>query len=191
MEVAGLALGVYPIVCLLLDQYRDGAKYVKNYRRFLRNYTSFVTDIRFQQLKFEELLYDLMCSGLEPYLTGSISHQKFLEIARSKDFKGWNDPRLHKILTLRLDDSYDFTRERLNEVWDTFEELERLLQIQEARFQNLMLSFSPNSSLIHCSIKEVQRQQTTGNSNGNVLSRPGSNQPTWRSAEQWETRLIR
>jgi hypothetical protein len=141
MEVAGFVLGVYPEVCVLLDQHRKGAKYVKNYRQFLQKYTSFITDISFQQLKFEELLYDLMCSGPEPYLTGSISHRQFLDIVRSKDYKGWNDPQLYKMLEIRLDDSYGFALERLNEILRTFEELERLLQIQEARFQNLLRSF--------------------------------------------------
>ncbi|RFU32794.1 hypothetical protein B7463_g3564, partial [Scytalidium lignicola] len=107
----GLALGVYPAVCLLLDQYKAGAN--------------------FQQLEFEDLLYDLMCSGPEPYLTGSISNRQFLDIVSRKDYNGWNDLRLHKILAIRLGDSYEFVLERLNEVWETFEKLETLLQIQE------------------------------------------------------------
>jgi len=45
---------------------------------------------------------------------------------------------LHGILAIRLDDSYELVLERLNEIWRTFKELERLLQIQEVRFQNFM-----------------------------------------------------
>ncbi len=88
MEVAGFVLGVYPVVCLILDQYRKGAILVKKYRRFLRNYTSFIMDISFQQSNFEDLLYDLMCSGPEPYIIGSINQRQFLEIVRDKDYKG-------------------------------------------------------------------------------------------------------
>jgi hypothetical protein len=147
MEVAGFILGVYPVVCLVLGQYRKGAKFVKKYRQFYKNYTSFITDIGFQQLKFEDLLYDLMCSGPEPYITGSINHRQFLEIVIDKDYKGWNDLRLHKILEMRLDGSYQFALGRLNEVWETFEELQRLLQIQEARLQHLLHPFLALSSI--------------------------------------------
>jgi len=142
MEVAGLALGVYPIVWKLLSQYRDGARFVKNYRQFLNNYTSFIIDIGIQQQKFEEVLYDLMCTspdtGPEPFIPGSITMQQFLDKVRSKDYKDWNHQRLHGILAIRLDDSYELVLERLNEIWRTFKELERLLQIQEVRFQNFM-----------------------------------------------------
>jgi len=132
MEViAGLALGVYPVVCELLDQYRASRKYWKNYRQFFNKFESFVMDIDDQRYNFELLLYDLMCKGPDPFWKDIDEFGPFLQIARN--YTDWNNQELHEKLAMRLGSSYEFVLQRLNEICTTFEKLRQHLDIQNVR----------------------------------------------------------
>ncbi len=67
MEIAGLALGVYPALVLALEQYKKGAKYCQNWMQFRRRYQEFIHDTGGQQLFFEGILQDLMCNGRDHF----------------------------------------------------------------------------------------------------------------------------
>lgn len=86
MEVAGLILGVYPAVVLVFEQFKAGAEYFSNWRRFRRQYEGFIRDIEAQQLFLEVNLQDLLCGGLDPYLSGSNSKQNFLRIVSDPSY---------------------------------------------------------------------------------------------------------
>lgn len=133
MEVAGLVFGVYPVVCLLLQQYEVGGRFVSNFKHFRREYKRFIMDVRYQQGELEGLLYTLMCTGPEPYITGSITRKEFLAVVSKDEYRGWKDPQLSKAWHMRLDDDYQFVVERLNDVFGTLKELEEHLEIQEVR----------------------------------------------------------
>ena len=56
MEVAGLVLGVYPVVILVFEQFKTGAKYFSNWRQSRRQYEGFIRDTEAQQLFLEVTL---------------------------------------------------------------------------------------------------------------------------------------
>jgi hypothetical protein len=80
MEVAGLVLGVYPAVVLVFEQFKAGAECFSNWRQFWRQYEGFISDIKARQLFLEVTLQDLLCGGLDPYLSGSNPKENFLQI---------------------------------------------------------------------------------------------------------------
>src|SRR5580700_10080654 len=94
MEFVGLALGVYPVVILAFEQFKEGAKYFSNWRQFRRQYEGFIRDIEAQQLFLEGTLEDLLCGGLDPYLSGSSSKEAFHRIVSDRSCTAWGDPKL-------------------------------------------------------------------------------------------------
>lgn len=131
MEVAGLALGIYPAAVLAFEQFKVGQKYFNNWVKFRRKYEELIRDIEAQQLTFHELLFNLMCCGPDPYLKWVDNDKNaFLEIVGDTSYSGWSDPKLKMNLEMRLGDKYSwfvFTIDRINKLLG---ELEALLSIE-------------------------------------------------------------
>jgi len=130
MEVAGLVLGVYPVVILAFEQFKTGAEYFSNWRQFRRQYEGFIRDIEAQQLFLEGTLQDLLCGGLDPYLFGNSSKEAFLRIVSDSSYGGWTDPKLTENLKARLDKRYDWYMYTIKRIYEIFKELEDVLDIQ-------------------------------------------------------------
>ena len=130
MEYAGLVLGAYPILILVFEQFKTGAEYFSNWRRFRRQYEGFIRDIEAQQLFLEGTLQDLLCGGLDPYLSGSNSKETFLRIISDKSYTGWSDPKLTENLKIRLDKRYDWYMYTIQRLYDIFKEFEAIIDIQ-------------------------------------------------------------
>lgn len=130
MEVAGLVLGVYPVVILVFEQFKTGSEYFSNWRQFRRQYEGFIRDIEAQQLFFEGTLQDLLCGGMDPYLSGSNSKDTFRRMVSEKSQTGWNDPKLIENLKARLDKRYDWYMYTIQRIHDIFEEFTEVLDIQ-------------------------------------------------------------
>jgi hypothetical protein len=130
MEIAGLALGVYPALVLAFEQYKNGAKYCQNWMQFRRRYQEFIHDTGGQQLFFEGILQDLMCNGPRPFLTGVKSKDKFLGIVRRRSYTGWRDPKLKIALTSRLGDKYSWCMYQIELIYEIMTKLEALLVVQ-------------------------------------------------------------
>lgn len=130
MEVAGLVLGVYPAVVLAFEQFKTGKKYFSNWVQFRRKYEELMQDIEAQRLRFQEVLFNIMCGGRDPYLKHIDNDMDaFLEMISSKSFRNWKDPELKTYLEIRLGDKYDwfrFTIDRINSLLGDFEELLRI-----------------------------------------------------------------
>lgn len=131
MEAAGFVLGVYPAVSLIFDQYQDAWRFAKHMKGFQRTYRGFVMDIQYQQAEFENVLYNLMCCGDQPFIPGDISKDKFLDLIQ--DYDKWNDIRLHLILKRRLGRRYEFVLDRISGVWQDFRDLEELLLVDKVK----------------------------------------------------------
>jgi len=136
MEVAGLALAIYPATVLAFEQYKKGARYISDWARYRRKYEAFIRDMEGQQLFFEGILQDLLCGGSDPFLTGSSSQSKdsFLRIATDASFTGWKSPVLKQRLKARLDSRYDWCVYTIKRIYDIMIELGELLDIQAVRF---------------------------------------------------------
>jgi hypothetical protein len=130
MEVAGLVLGVYPVVILVFEQFKTGAEYFSNWRQFRRQYEGFIRDIEAQQLFLEGTLEDLLCGGPDPYLSGSNSKEAFHRIVSDRSHTGWSDPKLTENLKARLDNRYDWYIYTIKRIHEIFMELEEVLDIQ-------------------------------------------------------------
>ena len=130
MEVAGLVLGAYPVVIMVFEQFKTGAEYFSNWRQFRRQYEGFIHDIEARQLFFEGTLQDLLCGGVDPYLSGSNSKETFLRIVSDKSYTGWSDPKLTEHLKARLDKSYDWYMFTIKRIYDIFQEFQEVLDIQ-------------------------------------------------------------
>ena len=102
MEVAGIVLAVYPILVLMLEEYKSGAKYYRKWARFRQRHHNFVSQMELQQLLLEGLMQDLLCNGPEPFLLQVSSEKVFLE--KFKDIP-WDSPNLERSLKARLGDS--------------------------------------------------------------------------------------
>lgn len=190
MEVAGLVFGVFPVVCQLLQQYEQGAQFVSNYKHFRTEYKRFILDVRYQQRELQELLYTLMCSGPEAYIT-DITRKEFLAMVSKEEFKGWKDPQLFKLWEKRLDEDYQFVAEGLNDVFGTFSELEKRLEIQEVRriSRSFLVTqiFTRYSFVSSCT--QNHKQLRSGSTTGSVPDRLGSELKTEKSVRKWEHAL--
>lgn len=130
MEVVGLALAIYPVVILAFEQFKTGSGYFSNWKRFRRQYNGFLSDIAGQRLLFEGILQDLLCGGLDPYLSGIDSKEAFLRIVSDKSFTGWSDLKLIENLKARLGQSYNWYMDTIRRIYDIFKDLEEIIDIQ-------------------------------------------------------------
>jgi hypothetical protein len=130
MEVLGLALGVYPAVILAFEQFKTGSTYFSNWKQFRRQYSGFLSDIAGQRLLFEGILQDLLCGGLDPYLSGMKSKEEFLQIVSDKSYTGWSDPKLTENLKARLGNSYKWYMDTIGRIYDIFIDFEKIIDIQ-------------------------------------------------------------
>lgn len=130
-EIWGLVIGVYPDIILAFEQFKTGCEYFSNWRQFRRSYNVFITDIERQQLFFEGIMQDLLCGGLDPYLSGRDSKQTFLRIVSDRSYPGWSDPKLTEKLRARLNSCYHWYMDNIWRIYDILKELEDILDIQE------------------------------------------------------------
>jgi hypothetical protein len=130
MEFVGLALAVYPVVILALEQFKTGSEYFSNWKRFRRQYNGFLNDVAGQRLLFEGILQYLLCGGLDPYLSGIDSKEEFLRIVSDKSFTGWSDPKLIENLKARLGKSYNWYMDTIRRIYEIFKDFEEIIDIQ-------------------------------------------------------------
>lgn len=102
LEIVPIALAVYPVLILLLDEYKSGARYYTKFVRFRERYYNFVSETDAQQLLLQNVLQDLLCCGPDPFFVQIDSKDMFLEKLKDSAFS-WNDPNLAKSLKIRLD----------------------------------------------------------------------------------------
>lgn len=143
MEVAGLALGAYPVIVLAFEQYKKGAKYISNWAQYRRKYEALIRDMEAQQLFFEGILQDLLCGGPDPFLTGNSATSKdtFMHIATDASFTGWKSPVLKQRLKTRLDSRYDWCIYTIGTIYEILIELGELLDIQAVSALRQVMSF--------------------------------------------------
>lgn len=135
----GLALSVYPAAILAFEQFKIGAKYFNNWAQFRRRYEKRIRDIEAQQLTFEELLFNLMCCGREPYLKWPDDKATFLDIVGNDSYNGWQDPKLKRNLEMRLGEKYNWFLFTINRICEILRDLSE--ELQSINNVSLMLFF--------------------------------------------------
>jgi hypothetical protein len=139
LEIAGLALGAFPLMLHLLEDYRKGAEVLSDWWRIRRAYEEWKHDLAYHQTAFQLssklILMPLMVDDeLEQFLndpTGQI----------------WRDKMWEARLKERLSDSYDAVLRLVSGINDIMLTIEKQLGVNNTDLQTKMdeASFSISS----------------------------------------------
>jgi hypothetical protein len=126
VEVAGVILGVLPIVVSCARQYRQGLEPLDDWIHFQTSFIEFIDEICHQDMMFQRNIRDLLRPMLE-------NEQDLLALVNDIHHPKWSDGSLNDLLDQRLGDQRDHFVYNLGQMRDLVEGLEKLLQIKDGK----------------------------------------------------------
>lgn len=140
-EIAGLALGAFPIILRVLDDYRKAAEAVGNWWQIRRAYEDWKHDLDYHRTAFElnskrilmPLMPDVEIDALLDDPTGA----------------GWSDQDLDARLKKRLPDTYEVVLGIIRRIYGLMEDLKKHLDVQGSNFQVNVSPFNFAASSIY------------------------------------------
>jgi hypothetical protein len=129
LEVAGILLGVFPLIISSLEHWRDAAKVGGFFWRVRKEYTKCRSDVQFHEIWYkrnlEELLLPIMSDRDEVAL-----------LVSDPGGKDWNSKPLQERLENRLQESYGLYIEIIHEMNETAKDLKDELSLDKATIQS-------------------------------------------------------
>jgi hypothetical protein len=125
-EVAGIILGVLPVVVSCAQHYRKGLEPLDEWYHFQTRFIEFIHSIRHQEMKFRRNVVEL----LRPMLD---NEQELQALIRNLHHPRWSDGSLNDAFDKRLGEERDRFVYTLGEMGAVMKDLEKLLQIENGR----------------------------------------------------------
>jgi hypothetical protein len=129
IEVAGLLLGIFPLIITGLEHYRETASVLGVFWKIRRKYLVWMHSVNICKLAFE--------NNLEELLLPLIADDDQLKLLIA-DPQGpeWQNPQLEQCLRERLPKSYDLYLESISHIKETMDQLSHELGVDNSRFQS-------------------------------------------------------
>jgi hypothetical protein len=119
IEIAGLALGAFPIMLRLLDDYRKASETLDDWWQIRRAYEDWKHDLDYHQMRFDQ--------NSRLILTPMMVDYELEAFLRDPAGSNWKDKRWEPRLKERLSDSYDVVVKIISDVYDVMEKLKKEL----------------------------------------------------------------
>ena len=118
LEVAALALAVFPLVVSTLEHYEDGFQVMKDWIRFRAEFTAFANALAVQKILFRQMIEDLLSS----FVASDIDMARMLQ---DPNDVLWKDELMEDMLRRRLSGQHEYEC-FTSEVQEIYRLLERL-----------------------------------------------------------------
>ena len=102
IEIAGLALGAFPILTYTFDQYRDAKKAARRWWKVERTYTRLTNSLEYERLTFRLQLRRLLLP-----IDGNLDDAELEALIAEPGDGRWKGKEIEAALKCRLDESYD------------------------------------------------------------------------------------
>ncbi|KAJ4129841.1 hypothetical protein NW768_006811 [Fusarium equiseti] len=127
-EIAGVVLGLFPIVCDTAKDLRGVFHDAQSWLRFEREFEDFILEIERQQIAYSQILEILF----DPLHQLSLREREILENDPNSPL--WYDLRIQQVLTGRIRQKYmGWFMRQLGDINDALKELIGLLPIEKVR----------------------------------------------------------
>jgi hypothetical protein len=130
IELAGLALGAFPVLLRLLEDYRKGAEAVGDWWQIRRAYQEWKHDLDYHKTAFE-LNSKLILMPL-------MEDDEIDNFLNDPTGNGWKEKVWETRLKERLPDSYDAVLKIIIKIHDIIESLKKELGVQNPGLQTTM-----------------------------------------------------
>lgn len=131
VSIIGLALAVYPILSHAFTQYKEGAEYFQNWKRYRTRFEGFTREIDGQSYLFENVIRGLVFEGPRPISSKDVMEDTFLNRLRDKNDPIWSTDVLLETVKIRLGHRFSWFMDTIQQVYGILEELSKTLEISE------------------------------------------------------------
>ena len=143
-EVVGVVLGSLSLIISGLEHYRQSAEVFEDWWEFKRAYKKCITALEMEEQAFQNIR--------DVFLVSTTVSEEELEVLRANPFGDeWKDPVLEEKLRARLPRSYDLFLNTIGEYQETMERLKKELNLENATFQEKIVTTTAVSAPIFIS----------------------------------------
>ncbi|KAF2786117.1 hypothetical protein K505DRAFT_290273 [Melanomma pulvis-pyrius CBS 109.77] len=128
IELAGLALGAFPILIHALESYREGAEVLKDWWHIQRAYKKCKHDLNYHRTIFEGNIERLL-------LPLVVDDDELTDLMGDPAGEAWEDEELEKRLKERLPNSYNLLLDIVGSTNSIMESLKKELGVRNPQFQ--------------------------------------------------------
>ncbi|KAF1992333.1 hypothetical protein K402DRAFT_416007 [Aulographum hederae CBS 113979] len=128
VEIAGLALGAFPLLISAIEHYKDGAEPLADWWQFKRVYTKTLQELKLYNLLLERTLEQLI-------LPLVADDDKIKDLLASPGGDLWSDKVLDKQLRERLSKAYELYIDFMKDLVEALEKLKHELGADNLQFQ--------------------------------------------------------
>lgn len=166
IEIAGLLLGVFPLLISALEHYRRSTEVLDDWWQIKQEYTKCKNEIKLQELAFE--------GSLERFLLPLVvdDNQIAALIAEPGGTK-WKDPALEDKVKSRLPKSYDLFIDTIYDIKTTVDDLKEELGVNREAFQK---GLDPKGDQVR--VSNISKMPTL------LIGDPGADRKAQKSIEE-------
>ncbi|KAK0631100.1 hypothetical protein B0T17DRAFT_488289 [Bombardia bombarda] len=139
-EIAGAALGAFPLAIHALDQYREVAARLGLFFKIRLEYKKCRDDVHFHQLTFSRHLRQLLLPLVADDAT-------IADLLSDPGGQKWKDPKIAELLETRLQESYGLYLEYIKGIRQVMDEINRELAVDTGSVQEKLASPSLTKSV--------------------------------------------
>jgi hypothetical protein len=126
IEVAGIVLGVIPLIISAFEDYREGLESMKGWWMYRPQFLDFIHKVGVQSTLFKSNIEELLTPVVE-------SEAQLVELLRVPGGPAWKGPELEERLKERLRKSYDWYLVVIEDMRRDMEKLKKNLGIKDGK----------------------------------------------------------
>ncbi|CAG8980080.1 hypothetical protein HYALB_00013482 [Hymenoscyphus albidus] len=123
IEIAGLALGAFPLLISAAEHYREGFEPLRRWKRFRSEFLMFINAVDIEKNIFDATLEEFLISA-------DVPHEELQLFMTDPNYVGWHSEDLVEVLRSRLGPSYLVFMSTIKTLNETMVDLQDMLLLK-------------------------------------------------------------